>query len=332
MTGIGYNRPFGRTAKFARQPRFATRARFDLRASGNRSPLIASVQRTLATEHMDREGFIYLDIEHPVVAWNTYRGVLMSREQVWARHGHGAVSLRLAGIFDSGDFQRLRSELAIDAIRVRDFPSAVSRLSGMFVFDEVESALAAEQAAWGGHINSDYLTDVGLTYGAATRVDANWITQMLDHDANLVPGWEQLAVKYWSGEASGATPIWELLVDGGATVWGTRIRTLAYEVIQSRYPQSLGLLEECRIAARLGFSLGHVSSWLTRKEDHTELAFYLDNTSDGDPMYLAAVQEYLRTASPDSVNARALFATPGLARLPDLTSYSKALTLGPAPS
>ncbi|OZI26042.1 hypothetical protein CAL26_01425 [Bordetella genomosp. 9] len=279
---------------------------------------------------MDRQGFIYLDIEHPVVAWNTYRGVLMSREQIGARHGAGVVSLRLAGIFDSGDFQRLQSELAIDAIRVRDFPSAVSRLSGMFVFDEVESALAAEQAAWGGHINSEYLTDVGLTYGTATRVDANWITQMLDADANLVPGWEQLAAKYWDGEACGATPIWEFLVDGSATVWGTHIRNQAYEVIQSRYPQALGLLEESRIAALLGFSLGHISSWLTRKGDHAELAFYLDNTANGDPRYRAAVEQYLRTAPPGSVNAHALLVSSGVARLPDLSSYFKVLPLSPA--
>ncbi|MHA7681576.1 hypothetical protein [Cupriavidus sp. PET2-C1] len=276
---------------------------------------------------MDREGFIYLDIEHPVVAWNTYRGSLMSREQIWTQHGQGAVSLRLANIFDSGDFRRLQSELAIDAIRVRDFPSAVSRLSGMFVFDEVESALAAEQAAWGGHIDSEYLTDVGLTYGTATRVDANWITRMLDADANLVPGWEQLAIKYWSGEDCCGTPIWELLVDGSATVWGTRLRNQAYEVIRSRYPQSLGLLEESRIAALLGFSLGHISSWLIHKGDHAELAFYLDNTLDGDPRYRAAVEQHIRTAPPDSVNARALLASPSVARLPDLTSYSKLLPL-----
>ncbi|WP_420998260.1 hypothetical protein ACKI2N_023735 [Cupriavidus sp. 30B13] len=251
----------------------------------------------------------------------------MSREQIWAQHGHGTVSLRLAGIFDSGNFQRLQSELAIDAIRGLNFPNAVSRLSGMFVFDEVESALAAEQAAWGGHINSDYLTDVGLTYGTATRVDANWITKMLDADANLVHGWEQLAVKYWNGEACGATPIWELLVDGSVTVWGTRIRNRAYEVIRSRYPQSLGLLEESRIAALLGFSLGHISSWLTREGNHAELAFYLDNTLDGDPRYRAAVEQYLRTAPPDSVNTRALLASPDVARLPNLTSYSKVLPL-----
>lgn len=202
----------------------------------------------------------------------------------------------------------------------------------MFVFDEIDSALAAEQASWGGHINSDYLTDIGLTYGAATRVDANWITQMLDAEANLVPGWDRLAMDYWSGEASCATPIWELLVDGSATVWGTRIRNLAYEVIQSRYPQSLGLLEESRIAALLGFSLGHMSSWLIRKGDHAELAFYLDNTSDGDPRYRAAVEQYLRTARPDSVNARVLFASPGVARLPDLSSYAKVLPLRPAQS
>lgn len=200
----------------------------------------------------------------------------------------------------------------------------------MFVFDEVESALAAEQAAWGEHINSDYLTDVGLTFSTATRVDANWITQMLDSDANLVPGWEQLAVNYWSGEASGALPIWELLVDGTATVWGARIRSQAYEIIQSRYPQSLGLLEESRIAALLGFPLGHICSWLVRKGDLAELAFYMDNTSEGDPRYQAAVEQYLRNAQPGSVNFRDLFAKPGIASLPDLNSYCKALPLGPA--
>jgi hypothetical protein len=279
---------------------------------------------------MEREGFIYLDIEHPVVAWNTYRGVLKSREQIFAQQGDGAVSLRLAQIFNSSDCQRLRSELAIDAIRVRDFPRAVSRLSGMFVFDEVESALAAEQAAWGRYINADFLTDVGLTYGTATRVDANWITQMLDAEANLVPGWEQLAVKYWSGEACCSKPIWELLVDGTATVWGTRVRSQAYQVIRSRYPKSVGLLEESRIAAHLGFSLGHISSWLVRSGDQAELAFYFDNTWEGDPRYQAAVEQYVRTAQPGSVNVRDLFATPGISRLPDLTSYAKALHLRPA--
>jgi hypothetical protein len=276
---------------------------------------------------MIREGFIYLEIEHPVVAWNTYRGVLVSRNQIWAPQANGAVSQRLSGIFHSGDVRRLQSELAIDAIRMRDFPNAVSRLSGMFVFDEVESALAAEQAAWGGHFNSDYLTDVGFTYNAATRADANWITQMLDAEANLVPGWEQLAAKYWSGEPGFAPPIWELLIDGTATVWGTRVRKQAYDIVRSRYPRSLGLLEESRIAALLGFSLGNICSWLTRRENDVELAFYLDNTSEDDPRYCAAVEQYLLTASRSSVNIRDLAATPGIARLPDLTSYSKVIPL-----
>lgn len=197
----------------------------------------------------------------------------------------------------------------------------------MFVFDEVESALAAEQAAWGGHINSDYLTDVGLTYNAATRVDANWITQMLDAEANLVPGWEQLAAKYWSGEPGCAPPIWELLIDGSATIWGTRVRNQAYDIVRARYPRSLGLLEESRIAALLGFSLGNICSWLTRRGNDVELAFYLDNTLENDPRYSAAVEQYLLTAPRSSVNIRDLFATPGVARLPDLTSYSKVMAV-----
>ncbi|MDN7717797.1 hypothetical protein [Burkholderia gladioli] len=279
---------------------------------------------------MNQAGFIYLDIEHPVVAWNAYRGVLTSRDRIWTQYGCGAVSLRLAGIFDSGDFDRLQSELAIDAVRERYFPDAVSRLSGMFVFDEVESALAAEDAAWGGHIKSDYLTDVGLVYSVATRVDANWITQMLDPGAKLIPGWEALAMQYWSGKASGATPIWELLVNGSATVWGTRIRHQAYDVVRAFYQESLGLLEESRIAALLGFSLGHISSWLIRRKVDVELAFYLDYTADGDPTYRAAIEQYLKTAPASAVNSRDLWTSPAVTRPPNLTLYSKVLPLGPA--
>lgn len=278
---------------------------------------------------MNREGFLYLDVEHPVVAWNTYRGVLISREQIWARHGEGAVSLFLANIFDSGNFRRLQSELAIDAIRARDFPRAISRLSGMFVFDDVESALAAEQAAWGGHFRSDHLTDVLVTYKSTTRVDANWITQMLDGDGNLVLGWEKMAEEYWSGQAFGSSPIWESLVDGAVTVLGTRVREQAYEIIRMRYPKSLSLLEESRIAALLGFSLGHISSWLLRKGEHVELAYYFDNSAESDQAYLASVERYLRTAEPGSVNLRDLVSSPGTARLPDLRSYCKLLPLTP---
>lgn len=276
---------------------------------------------------MTREGFIYLDIEHPVVAWNVYRGVLLARESIWKQHGHGAISMRVAGMFDSNDSTRMQSELAIDAIRATEFPSAVSRLSGLFVFDEVESALGAEQVAWGGHINSEYLTDVGISYRNATRLDANWITQMLNPDASLRSGWETLARAYWKGGPSReAPPIWELLIDGHATVWGTQLREQAYDVVKSRFPKSLGLLEESRIAAHLGFSLGHISSWLTKKGGRADLSFYFDNTSENDPCYLASVEEFFRT-SPHLVNWSVLRETPGLAWLPDLTPYSKFLPI-----
>lgn len=232
--------------------------------------------------------------------------------------------MRVAGMFDSNDSTRIQSELAIEAIRTTEYPSAVSRLSGLFVFDEVESALGAEQAAWGGHINSEYLTDVSISYRNATRMDANWITQMLNADASLRPGWESLARAYWKGEPSREShPIWELLIDGHATVLGTQLRDQAYDVVKSRFPKSLGLLEESRIAAHLGFSLGHISSWLIKNKERADLSFYFDNTSESTPCYRASVEEFFKT-SPHLVNWSVLR---GLPWLPDLTPYSKFLPI-----
>ena len=274
---------------------------------------------------MTLDGFIYLDIEHPVVAWNTYRGVLLSRERIWKQHGRGAISMRLAGMFDQNDLKRIQSEFAIEAVRVAEYPSAVSRLSGLFVFDEVESALSAEDAAWGGHIRTDYLTDVGISYHNATRADANWITHMLDSDASLLSDWEQSARKYWQGEPfPEAPPIWELLIDGHVDTWGTRLRKQAYDIVKSRFPKSLSLLEESRIAAHLGLSLGHISSWLVKDGSGVNLSFYFDNIADNDPSYRTSVEEFFKTC-PNEINWNDLTKTPGLAWSPDLTPYSKYL-------
>lgn len=276
---------------------------------------------------IEREGFMYLDVDHPVVAWNTYRGVLASANAVFSKNGPGSLSMLLAGIFDTGNYQRLHSEFCIESIRSRLFPNAVSRLSGMFVFDDVESTLAATQATWGGHINTDCLTDVGLSYTVGTRADAGWITQMLTEDYVLVPSWEEMAARYWSGEPSSSTPIWELIIDGYACVWGTRMREQAFNVIRSRHPFSLGYLEESKIAAGLGFSVGHISSWLLRTDAGASLQFLIDDTMADDPRYVDAIARFIETARPEEVNPAAVRTPPGLVRKPDLQPYEKHLPL-----
>jgi hypothetical protein len=225
-------------------------------------------------------------------------------------------------LLDEQRISRLRSEVAIDTLRAQEFPTAVSRLSGLFVFDEAESALAAAESDWGGHIDHELLTDVGVSYERGSRVDASWVTQMLDESAELRPNWQEMARAYWRGEpCSRGNSIWELIADGAVTVWGTALRDKAYELVRTRFPESLGLLEEARIAAALGFSLGHVSAWLSSEDDDMKLAFYFDNQDDGTERYEVAVATYVG-ANPSLVNWPVL-RRPDLFRLPELSSYTR---------
>src|SRR5450830_751668 len=134
---------------------------------------------------MDFEGFMYLDIEHPVVAWNAYRGVLLSQSLIAKCNPSGSfLSMTLARVLIDKDWRRLRFEQILEEHRQSDFPSHTSRLTGLFVFDTPESALAvADNEAWGGkdgHIRDENLTDVGVSAESnRTRLDANWISWML---------------------------------------------------------------------------------------------------------------------------------------------------------
>lgn len=128
---------------------------------------------------------MYLDIEHPVVAWNVYRGVLLSQSLIANCNPAGSfLSMTLARIVIDKDWERLEFEQILEDHRHQNFPDSTSRLRGLFVFDTPESALAvAEDQAWGGkggHIRIENLTDVGVSAKSnKTRLDANWITWML---------------------------------------------------------------------------------------------------------------------------------------------------------
>jgi hypothetical protein len=129
---------------------------------------------------MKNEGFMYLDIDNPLVAWNVYRGVLISQalvQQGLKDSPVTALSMTAAKMFMDRDWQRLDFESALEDVRKIEYPDLPSRLNCLFVFDEPESALtAATDEGWGGHIAHENLTDVGISAAPNfARVDANWI-------------------------------------------------------------------------------------------------------------------------------------------------------------
>lgn len=250
---------------------------------------------------MEFEGFMYLDIEHPVVAWNVYRGVLTSQRLVSeGADGSSPLSMTVARLFIEQHWTRFQFEQALEIYRVLRCPDKVSRLTGLFVFRDAESALAAaEDERWGGHIHTDYLTDVGVSAAPnATRLDANWISWMLaaeNRHSGIAP--------YWAGEPCHyfKTPIWEYLIDGAVTIWGTDLRNRAYTRVKEREPRAVAVLEQSRLAARLGSDLGHVSAFLTVEDSKPLVSFFMDFRDADNPAYTDKLNEYIASKR-DSVN------------------------------
>jgi len=229
------------------------------------------------------QAYAYLDIEHPVVAWGVYRGVLVSAQASTAPP-NCPVSLMFAGIVHYKSNVRLQNEIIIDAVRASQFPSRTSRLAGMYFF--TDSAQAAKAESWGGHFRPENLGEVEVhPVGEVTRVDSDWITYAeTDRLGNLDTSDLSWIERYWAGEPHGSTPVWETIVQGRAVVFGTKLRERAYNVLARDFPSALDTLEMARLAAEVGSDLGQTGAWITQSEpDRLRLDYYLDMQDGHNP-------------------------------------------------
>lgn len=232
-----------------------------------------------------------IDIEHPMVAWSAYRGVLVSA-QTGNEYPKCPISVMLAGMLKYRNSTRLGNELAIERVRQLKYPNQVSRLVGMYFFEEQSAFEEAKE--WGDHFSSQYQTELGFLPGTTvSRHDANWITYApLDNSGRLKSiSWID---EYWSGEPfPNRSPVWELIVDGRAAIYGTELRQRAYTIIKSEFPECVAILEVGRIAALLGSDLGQIFSWLTQaSETEFSLQYYLDMRDAENSDFLEKVRKF----------------------------------------
>lgn len=277
---------------------------------------------------MEFEGFMYLDIENPIVAWNVYRGVLISQAVAQKNISEGIISslsMMVARIFADRNWNRLKFEHELEQHRNLSYPDKVSRLTGIFVFDEPESALAAaSDEQWGGHISHENLTDVGVwSSGNQTRLDANWISWMLRIRNEGSSEWQAGIKPYWDGTPCPhfPEPIWEVLMHGTVTIWGTTLRNRAYEVIRSTSPNSVALLEQARLAAMLGSSLGHTSALVKIVDEKQVMSFHIDMRDATNEDYINRLNEY-KKSNFKQVNWQDLQVGGDMFGIPNFVAYS----------
>ena len=266
------------------------------------------------------EGFAYINIENPMAAWNVVRSNFSSPSRLPQSDRPGALSFGMSDLLRAGNAARAAAEFRLEDFRRRHFSDAVSRLTGIFLFDDIDSAAQVwDNDAWSGHFNSDYLTDVGVSADHSSRLDSAWITMMRNEENILVAGWEAMAERYWSGKPASDNPIWELIIEGWVTIWGLDLKTKALEEIQKFWPQSLPLLAVAANSAAIRSFDGAVVPYAIRKDAVLEISYYLRMVDAKDPEFCEQLGQFLRTGG-DRVCR--LGPTGEYLFLPDFSCYS----------
>lgn len=245
----------------------------------------------------------YLNITDPLVAWETYRGILISPD-CYPIENNPAISFWQIKFLKNMQSIQSINELKLEIIRQKFYPYKVSRFRGFYYFENQETAKLAADSWNIEHMNPFCLAEVGIDPNSIySKMDSNWITFYLSKE-NKQDDWIH---SYWKGEVCPEfdKPIWELLVVARGIIYGTELRECAYEHIRNNNPTTiLPLLEHARLAAWLGSDLGHASPCITKlSQNRFKVVDIMDMRDAKNPEYLDKLREYIENpANKNSIN------------------------------
>lgn len=257
--------------------------------------------------------YIYLNVIHPIVSWETYRGILISPTS------SAGISLWYYSLLRNGTQKAIfQNEMKLEEMRSKYFPHQTSRLTGLFFFETEDNAAKARQewSSTHNHFNQDCLAELGLIYQEKqiTKVDSKWISHYLNKES-VDPSW---MFKYWEGTPYDNEPTWESFVNGRAVVYGTELRKRCYDLISEKMPKALGMLELARITAYLGSDLGHIAPFMTKIRNNKYHIECKINFIDAENWkFLEKLGRYLKN-NKETINLKDVNFENGLT-MPDLT-------------
>lgn len=231
--------------------------------------------------------FAFLNIDTPWIAWLVYRGEMVSPRAT----GEQVLSVWHAKYLIDAVRDRMRQtyysrELEIEVMRRGSFPWKVSRLSGLYFFEDLETAKKAGRR-WDSSFRNEYLAEIEIRGSPQiSKYDSEWVSRYMSSPDDA---WIQ---EYLMGKPCSDEPIWELLIDGRGLVLGADVRQRAYETVKRSWPQSLGLLELSRVAVELGSDLGMIAPVITQKGRSAELKLYLNFSDAKNENFLNRLKAY----------------------------------------
>lgn len=217
--------------------------------------------------------YAYLNINNPMVAWEVAIGRVRSACDLGLNHKDFGISLwqfNLLRKITEGDHQRWINELKLEAIRQQVSPHAVSRLRGMYFFENEEDANIAVDR-WKIPQNKKFIAQVNFSATNLIRLDSEWITSYLRSDnTDWMP-------RYWKGETLGVRPLTEILASGIGIVKNRNLREKAYEKIieHSPYASRLVSMAACAFNFAKIESAAQTIPGMLKTPDGIKLSLYI---------------------------------------------------------
>ena len=234
----------------------------------------------------------YLDVSDPLVAWQVYRGELVSSTQSHALALSSWTADYLRGLPREDVRACWASELAIEALRIGEFPQLPSRLKGFYVFPDSESARAA--ARWSPYFKEDRLAELALRVDSRSSThDGNWIHNQLGE-----AGDREWMRAYLSGTRRDDKPIWEMVVEGRAVVYGTDLREEAYKTVKAHWPESMAMLELSRLGFECDVDVGVVSAIPIEVDGGLEVRYFQNFDARDDSIFVQRLETLIESGRP----------------------------------
>ncbi|MNK04556.1 hypothetical protein D3C87_224250 [compost metagenome] len=150
------------------------------------------------------------------------------------------------------------NEMKLELVRLKVNPSAVSRLTGVYFFENESDAYTALDR-WNIPGKKKYISQVNFSANNITRVDSEWITSYMRSTDE-----QEWMVSYWSGEVQGVKPLTEVLASGIGMVGNNALRQEATRRIYEQHLTSSPLLSmACCGYAYAGFAdIAIVKPWI----------------------------------------------------------------------
>src|SRR5260370_21138333 len=163
------------------------------------------------------KAFAFLNVDIPWIAWLVYRGEMVSAQASNTRALSAWHAFYLIDAARVGQrVANYRMETALENVRRSTFPAKVSRLSGLYLFEDEANARDAGRRWDGRNFREEYLAEIEIVAEpTVSRYDSEWITNNM---RSTEPSW---MATYLSGSPMGERPLWELLVEGRGFVLGT---------------------------------------------------------------------------------------------------------------